>query len=125
MTSQVLRALENKGLIEREVDPAGTRAKRLRVTDTGGDLAPPCDGRGGAGRRAVLPARAARRRRSFARSPGPSSSPALKLSPIPNTTPGRAWRARGLSAAVAVVSHAMGTPCAVPERYMCEFQRRR
>jgi DNA-binding MarR family transcriptional regulator len=40
MTSQVLRALERKGLIEREVDPADTRAKRLRVTDTGTDLAP-------------------------------------------------------------------------------------
>ncbi|MFG3031664.1 MarR family winged helix-turn-helix transcriptional regulator [Streptomyces sp. NPDC048253] len=40
MTSQVLRTLEHKGLIEREVDPADTRAKRLRVTDTGADLAP-------------------------------------------------------------------------------------
>jgi DNA-binding MarR family transcriptional regulator len=40
MTSQVLRALERKGLIEREVDPADTRAKRLRVTDAGTDLAP-------------------------------------------------------------------------------------
>ncbi|MFG2637088.1 MarR family winged helix-turn-helix transcriptional regulator [Streptomyces sp. NPDC048362] len=40
MTSQVLRALEHKGLIEREADPADARAKRLRVTDTGADLAP-------------------------------------------------------------------------------------
>ncbi|MDQ0835659.1 DNA-binding MarR family transcriptional regulator [Streptomyces achromogenes] len=40
MTSQVLRALEHKGLIERETDPADTRAKRLRVTDTGAELAP-------------------------------------------------------------------------------------
>ncbi|MEV6616998.1 MarR family transcriptional regulator [Streptomyces sp. NPDC051051] len=40
MTSQVLRALETKGLIEREVDPADTRAKRLRVTSTGAELAP-------------------------------------------------------------------------------------
>jgi DNA-binding MarR family transcriptional regulator len=40
MTSQVLRTLEGKGLIEREVDPADTRAKRLRVTDAGADLAP-------------------------------------------------------------------------------------
>ncbi|MFJ1969514.1 MarR family winged helix-turn-helix transcriptional regulator [Streptomyces sp. NPDC087903] len=40
MTSQVLRALETKGLIEREVDPADTRAKRLRVTDAGAELAP-------------------------------------------------------------------------------------
>ncbi|BBC98649.1 MarR family transcriptional regulator [Streptomyces rochei] len=40
MTSQVLRTLEHKGLIEREADPADTRAKRLRVTDTGADLAP-------------------------------------------------------------------------------------
>jgi DNA-binding MarR family transcriptional regulator len=40
MTSQVLRALETKGFIAREVDPADTRAKRLRVTDAGADLAP-------------------------------------------------------------------------------------
>jgi DNA-binding MarR family transcriptional regulator len=40
MTSQVLRTLEHKGLIEREVDPADTRAKRLRVTTSGADLAP-------------------------------------------------------------------------------------
>lgn len=40
MASQVLRALEAKGLIEREVDPADTRAKRLRVTDAGAQLAP-------------------------------------------------------------------------------------
>lgn len=40
MASQVLRTLEAKGLIEREVDPADTRAKRLRVTDAGADLAP-------------------------------------------------------------------------------------
>jgi DNA-binding MarR family transcriptional regulator len=40
MTSQVLRALEAKGLIEREVDPADTRAKRLRVTALGVALAP-------------------------------------------------------------------------------------
>ncbi|WP_285245822.1 MarR family winged helix-turn-helix transcriptional regulator [Pseudarthrobacter sp. fls2-241-R2A-127] len=40
MASQVLRTLEAKGLITREVDPADTRAKRLRVTDAGADLAP-------------------------------------------------------------------------------------
>ncbi|MEU7423739.1 MarR family winged helix-turn-helix transcriptional regulator [Streptomyces sp. NPDC040750] len=40
MTSQVLRVLEHKGLIEREADPSDARAKRLRVTDTGADLAP-------------------------------------------------------------------------------------
>ncbi|MFF8376159.1 MarR family winged helix-turn-helix transcriptional regulator [Streptomyces sp. NPDC015661] len=40
MTSQVLRTLEGKGLVAREVDPADTRAKRLRVTDTGAALAP-------------------------------------------------------------------------------------
>ncbi|TWD54080.1 MarR family transcriptional regulator [Arthrobacter sp. AG367] len=40
MASQVLRALEAKGLIEREVDPADTRAKRLRVTGAGAQLAP-------------------------------------------------------------------------------------
>ncbi|MFF0476880.1 MarR family winged helix-turn-helix transcriptional regulator [Streptomyces sp. NPDC004284] len=40
MTSQVLRTLETKGLVARETDPADTRAKRLRVTDTGAALAP-------------------------------------------------------------------------------------
>jgi len=40
MTSQVLRALETKGLIEREVDPDDTRAKRLRATTAGAELAP-------------------------------------------------------------------------------------
>lgn len=39
MTSQVLLKLETKGLVEREVDPADTRAKRLRVTDRGARLA--------------------------------------------------------------------------------------
>jgi DNA-binding MarR family transcriptional regulator len=39
MTSQVLRKLEAKGLIRREVDSADTRAKRLRVTGRGADLA--------------------------------------------------------------------------------------
>lgn len=40
MTSQVLRALEGKGLVERAVDPADTRARRLRVTGAGAELAP-------------------------------------------------------------------------------------
>jgi len=40
MTSQVLRTLEAKGLIQREIDPADTRARRLRVTDAGAELAP-------------------------------------------------------------------------------------
>jgi DNA-binding MarR family transcriptional regulator len=40
MTSEVLRSLERKGLIEREVDPSDTRAKRLRVTEPGAKLAP-------------------------------------------------------------------------------------
>jgi len=40
MTSQVLRTLETKGLVAREVDPADTRAKRLRVTAAGAELAP-------------------------------------------------------------------------------------
>lgn len=39
MTSQVLRALEDKHLITRETDPADTRAKLLRVTPAGADLA--------------------------------------------------------------------------------------
>ncbi len=40
MTSRVLRTLEAKGLIEHEVDPDDTRAKRLRVTARGAELAP-------------------------------------------------------------------------------------
>jgi len=40
MTSQVLRSLERKGLIERRVDTADTRARRLRVTRRGARLAP-------------------------------------------------------------------------------------
>jgi DNA-binding MarR family transcriptional regulator len=40
MTSQVIRSLERKGLVEREVDPADTRARRLRVTRAGARLAP-------------------------------------------------------------------------------------
>jgi DNA-binding MarR family transcriptional regulator len=39
MTSQVLRKLEAKGLIERTVDPADTRARRLRPTRDGARLA--------------------------------------------------------------------------------------
>src|SRR2546430_422283 len=39
MTSQVLRRLEAKGLLTREVDPTDTRARRLRVTDRGAELA--------------------------------------------------------------------------------------
>lgn len=40
MASQVLRALEGKGLVERVVDSSDTRAKLVRVTDVGADLAP-------------------------------------------------------------------------------------
>jgi DNA-binding MarR family transcriptional regulator len=40
MTSQVLRSLERKDLITREIDPADTRARRLRVTARGARLAP-------------------------------------------------------------------------------------
>jgi DNA-binding MarR family transcriptional regulator len=39
MTSEVLRRLEAKGLIRREVDPADTRARKLHVTDQGAELA--------------------------------------------------------------------------------------
>ena len=39
MTSQVLRKLEAKGMIVREVDPADTRARRLRTTPGGAALA--------------------------------------------------------------------------------------
>src|SRR5579859_5648145 len=35
MTSQVLRTLEAKGLLTREVDAADTRARRIRVTGPG------------------------------------------------------------------------------------------
>ena len=40
MTSQVIRTLEQKGLVEREVDQVDTRARRLRVTRRGKQLAP-------------------------------------------------------------------------------------
>jgi DNA-binding MarR family transcriptional regulator len=39
MTSEVLRKLEGKGLIVRTVDAADTRARKLRVTERGGELA--------------------------------------------------------------------------------------
>jgi DNA-binding MarR family transcriptional regulator len=39
MTSQVLRKLEAKGLLRREPDPVDTRARLLRVTDRGAELA--------------------------------------------------------------------------------------
>jgi len=39
MTSQVLRTLETKDLLARDIDPADTRARRLRVTDAGAALA--------------------------------------------------------------------------------------
>jgi DNA-binding MarR family transcriptional regulator len=40
MTSQVVRSLERKGYVERDVDRADTRALRLRVTRKGARLAP-------------------------------------------------------------------------------------
>jgi DNA-binding MarR family transcriptional regulator len=40
MTSQVIRSLERKGLVERAVDPGDSRARRLRVTRRGARLAP-------------------------------------------------------------------------------------
>jgi DNA-binding MarR family transcriptional regulator len=40
MTSQVLRELERKGLVEREIDPDDSRARRLTVTRQGARLAP-------------------------------------------------------------------------------------
>ena len=39
MTSEVLRRLEAKGLIVRTVDAADTRARRIQVTERGGELA--------------------------------------------------------------------------------------
>ncbi len=38
MTSQVVRTLEAKGLLRREVDPTDTRARRLRLTSQGTSL---------------------------------------------------------------------------------------
>src|ERR687888_1675545 len=46
MTSQVLRSLERKGLIEREIDSADTRARRIQVTERGAGPAPPATARG-------------------------------------------------------------------------------
>jgi DNA-binding MarR family transcriptional regulator len=40
MTSQVVRSLERKGLVDREIDRNDTRARRLRVTRRGARLAP-------------------------------------------------------------------------------------
>jgi DNA-binding MarR family transcriptional regulator len=40
MTSQVVRSLERKGLLARTIDPADTRARRLKVTPRGAELAP-------------------------------------------------------------------------------------
>jgi DNA-binding MarR family transcriptional regulator len=39
MTSQVVRSLERKGLLVREVDAADTRARRLHVTERGAQVA--------------------------------------------------------------------------------------
>jgi DNA-binding MarR family transcriptional regulator len=39
MTSQVVRMLEAKGLLERPVDASDARARRLEVTDRGAELA--------------------------------------------------------------------------------------
>jgi DNA-binding MarR family transcriptional regulator len=40
MTSEVIRGLERNGLIERELDPHDTRAKKVQVTTRGARLAP-------------------------------------------------------------------------------------
>ncbi|MEU6238547.1 MarR family transcriptional regulator [Kitasatospora sp. NPDC047058] len=39
MTSQLVRKLEAKGLLDRETDPQDTRARRLRITARGTELA--------------------------------------------------------------------------------------
>jgi DNA-binding MarR family transcriptional regulator len=39
MTSQVVRKLKAKGLLERDTGPGDTRARRLRITPDGADLA--------------------------------------------------------------------------------------
>jgi DNA-binding MarR family transcriptional regulator len=61
MTSQVVRKLEAKGLLERQIDPGDTRARRLRLTAEGNRLA----------RRAI----------SASRRPTPSSSGRRPLPP--------------------------------------------
>ncbi len=38
MTSQIVRALEERGLIERRINPADARARWLRATDAGTEL---------------------------------------------------------------------------------------
>lgn len=40
MTSQVLRALEGRGLLTREADPRDARSRRIRVSKAGAALAP-------------------------------------------------------------------------------------
>lgn len=40
MTSEVLRALERRGLVERGIDPDDTRARLVRATGSGAALAP-------------------------------------------------------------------------------------
>lgn len=40
MTSEVLRSMEHKGLLVREVDPSDTRARLLTLTPAGAGLAP-------------------------------------------------------------------------------------
>lgn len=40
MTSQVVRALERKGLLTRDVDSSDTRARRLQLTEAGRRVAP-------------------------------------------------------------------------------------
>jgi DNA-binding MarR family transcriptional regulator len=39
MTSEIVRKLAAKGLLERETDPGDTRARRLRITPEGSELA--------------------------------------------------------------------------------------
>ncbi|EME96907.1 MarR family transcriptional regulator [Streptomyces mobaraensis NBRC 13819 = DSM 40847] len=39
MTSQLVRKLEAKGLLDREADPRDSRARRLRITPRGAELA--------------------------------------------------------------------------------------
>lgn len=39
MTSQVIRALEGRGLVSRDVDPADRRARAVQVTTRGAELA--------------------------------------------------------------------------------------
>jgi DNA-binding MarR family transcriptional regulator len=85
MTSQVLRTLETKGLVERSADPIDSRARRLAVTSVGSTLA---------GR--ALQAVEAADRRFFAETTGRGSI-LEQLRLLAGQSPGRSERETGAS----------------------------